>query len=350
MNQPLFLIAITVLLLNACKRHESAPAGTAIIPDVTTDTTLNDTDDPAIWIHPTDPKRSLILGTDKGDSTGGIYAYDLEGKIVNRILDLPRPNNIDIEYGYVSEGDTFDIAAFTLRNGDQMRILRLPEMVFIDNGGIDVFSGEDIIAPMGIGIYKDPATQSISVIVGRKSGPDGSYLWQYLLTDSSGVMKTTVVRKFGAFKGGNEIEAICVDDAAGYVYYADEGAGIRKYYASPDSNGVELAFFGQRDFKEDHEGISIYPTGNTSGYILISDQQANCFNVYPREGSPTNPHAHNRILSIPFSTNESDGSDVTSVAIPGVFPNGFFVAMSDNKTFQIYNWNKIKERIEAASK
>ena len=41
-------------------------------PAVITEATLNDTDDPAIWINPANPEASLIIGTDKGDSTGGL--------------------------------------------------------------------------------------------------------------------------------------------------------------------------------------------------------------------------------------------------------------------------------------
>jgi hypothetical protein len=34
-------------------------------------------DDPAIWVHPDDPARSLVLGTDK---KGGLHAYSLDGR------------------------------------------------------------------------------------------------------------------------------------------------------------------------------------------------------------------------------------------------------------------------------
>jgi 3-phytase len=36
-------------------------------------------DDPAVWIHPTHPEMSLILGTNK---KGGLAVYNLEGKEV----------------------------------------------------------------------------------------------------------------------------------------------------------------------------------------------------------------------------------------------------------------------------
>ncbi len=42
-----------------------------------------------------------------------------------------------------------------------------------------------------------------------------------------------------------------------------------------------------------------------------------------------------------MSTNESDGSDVTSLVLDERFPSGIFVAMSDNKTFHLYSWDDI---------
>ena len=43
------------------------------------------------------------------------------------------------------------------------------------------------------------------------------------------------MRRFGTFSGLGEIEAVAVDDALGYVYYADEGTGIHKWHADPDA-------------------------------------------------------------------------------------------------------------------
>ena len=54
-----------------------------------------------------------------------------------------------------------------------------------------------------------------------------------------------------------EIEAIAVDNELGYVYYSDEQAGVRKYYADPEMGNEQLASFTKR-CKRDHEGIAIY--------------------------------------------------------------------------------------------
>jgi len=343
----IFLPFGIIFLFNACRQQTAEEQTTnPLKPDFVTDTTLVDTDDPAIWIDPDDVMQSLILGTDKGDANGGIYVFDLKGKLLKEksVLNMLRPNNIDVEYGFVLNGDTIDIAVFTQRNGDNIRILRLPNMKLIDNGGIPVFVGDTVQAPMGIGLYKKPATGQIYAIVSRKNGADGSYLWQYLLKDSSGIVVAEPVRKFGAFKGGKEIESVAVDDDLGYVYYSDEGAGVRKYHADPDSNNTELAFFANKDFTEDHEGISIYKTGDKTGYILVSDQQANRFHVFTRQ-SP-----HTRVAILPVSTNQSDGSEVTNVAFGDLYPKGFFVAMSDNRTFQIYRWEQLEAMISRARK
>ncbi len=344
---------LSLAILLSCEPNApSSPGTTSLKPDFVTDPTPTDTDDPAIWIHPDDPEQSLILGTDKGDDNGGVYVFNLEGKLLKEksITGLPRPNNIDIEYGFVLNGDTIDIAVFAQRNADNIRILRVPEMTFIDNGGIAVFNGEEVQSPMGVGLYKAPESGNIYAAISRKSGPDGSYLWQYLLKDSFGIVIGKPVRKFGAFKGGKEIEAIAVDDEMGYLYYSDEGAGVRKYYAHPDSSAIELAFFANQNFTDDHEGISIYTQPGGKGYILVSDQQANRFHAFTREGIPGNPHEHKRIGIIPVSTVDSDGSEACSTPLGKHFPKGIFVAMSSDKTFQIYRWEQLEARLQRMDK
>lgn len=313
----------------------------AIKPKVITEPVVNDTDDPAIWIHPTDPSKSLIVGTDKEDG-GGLYVYDLDGKIVNKVLGLKRPNNVDLEYGLKLKGKSTDFVVTTERNGGTVRVYSFPELKPIDNGGIKVFEGEEKADPMGVAIYKRPSDGAIFAIVGRKDGPSGSYLWQYRVQDDgTGNVKFTKVRAFANYSGEFEIEAIAVDDALGYVYCSDEGVGIRKYYADPEKGNDELAFFGQDDFGRDMEGISIYTMPDGTGYILVSDQQVGTFNIYAREGTAGDPHNHKLIKTVEVSTLESDGSDITSVALGPKFPNGLFVAMSTDKTFHFYDWADI---------
>lgn len=345
-----FGFVITTLI--ACKDNLNKPDLNALKPTVITEQTPNDTDDPAIWIHPTDPSQSLVIGTDK-DKDGGLYAYDLDGKIVNKVLNLKRPNNVDIAYGFQWGDQKIDIAVLSERKANSIRIFRLPDLLPIDNGGIKVFeneSGKGHDEPMGIALYSK-ATDSVTktyAIVGRKSGPRDKYLWQYeLYTDNDKVVKANKVRAFGKYSGKKEIEAIMVDNELGYVYYADETVGVRKYYADPSlDDHTELSFFAQNDAQRDHEGIAIYKTGKTTGYILVSDQQANKFLIYPREGSSESKHEHKLITSVSVSTIECDGAELTNVNLGNQFPNGMLVAMTNGKAFQYYDWRLIQDEID----
>ncbi len=322
-------------------------------PAIVTERVLVDSDDPAIWLNPADPARSLVLGTDKGDSTGGVYVFGLDGKIDRRrsVTPLRRMNNVDVEYGLPMPGGARDIAVATERNRMAIRVFALPDMRAIDGGGIPVFDGDQSRAPMGIALYRRPRDGAIFAIVGGKGGPtDGTYLWQYRLeADAGGTVRATKVRAFGAYSGTKEIEAIAVDDELGHVYYSDEGVGVRKYHADPDSGNVELARFATSGVREDHEGLAIYRTDARTGYILLSDQQANRLHVFTREGSPGDPHAHRRIAVIPVTANQTDGLEVTERALGPAFPHGLLVMMSDNGTFHYYRWEDVAAAIARAA-
>jgi 3-phytase len=344
-----FLVALLLLtaVLTSCKDDKLAPvAANAVKPTTVTEALPHDTDDPAIWIHPTDPSKSIIVGTDK-DTDGGLYAFDLKGKILKKSIVLKRPNNVDIAYGLLINGKKTDIAVTTERESNKIRIFSLPDLEPIDNGGISVFDGEEQRDPMGVSLYTRPADKKIFAVVGRKSGPSGSYLWQYELSGNGKFAAAKVVRKFGSYSGKKEIEAIAVDNELGAIYYCDEQVGIRKYQADPALNdNKELAFFGQKDFKADHEGIAIYKKTDSTGYILVSNQQANSFMVYPREGTKGNANLYTLLAEVPTSTIECDGADVTNVNLGGPYKNGLFVAMSNGMTFHYYAWDLMQKRID----
>lgn len=192
-------------------------------------------------------------------------------------------------------------------------------------------------------MYQNPKDGKTYVIVGRKSGPqDGTYLWQYELTAFySGKLDLRLVRKFGNYSGRKEIEAIAVDHQLGYVYYSDETYGIRKYYADPTKGNEELAVFGTEGFLRDHEGIAIYTLEDGSGYIIVSDQQANRFQIFTRDGFDGNHHDHRLVKIVTLSTIESDGCEVSSLSLSNDFRGGIFVAMSSDKTFHYYKWSDI---------
>uniref|UniRef100_UPI0040471E72 phytase n=1 Tax=Algoriphagus sp. TaxID=1872435 RepID=UPI0040471E72 len=346
MGRPILIFSLFIGILFSCKQEKEKIAQPKIAASVITDTVSYDTDDPAIWMHPSDPSKSLVIGTDK-DSLGALYVFNLEGKVIDSLVrkGIQRPNNVDVGYGLALADGLTDFAVTGERLTSKLRFFSLPDMKELNPGGFEIFLGEegpDFRDLMGVALYKSPSTGKQYVIAGRKNGPkDGTYLWQYEITAAADDIQLELVRKFGQYSGKKEIEAIAVDAALGYIYYSDEGVGVRKYAAEPDMGNEELALFATEGFADDHEGISIYEVDDSSGYLLVSDQQANLFHVFPREGSPENPHAHPLITKILLSTNQSDGSEVSSRSFGPKFPKGIFIAMSDNKTFHFYRWEDV---------
>ena len=330
---------LSVLLLSQCMSKSELPL---IPPTLVTDKTPFDSDDPAIWIHPEDPSKSLVYGTDK-NSEGGVYAFDLNGNILpeKSLTGVARPNNVDIEYGFsINDSTWVDLLAFTEREKQRIRIFSLPDLKALDGGGIPVFEDEKNPAyrlPMGIALYKNPKDSTIHAIVGRKDGPSEGYLYQYELgSDSLGQLKSHLVRKFGYFSGQKEIEAIAIDDSRGFIYYSDEGVCIRKYHADPKKGSQELSCFGGEHFLEDIEGIAL-----TQNYMLVSDQQAGEFVVFDAQ---TNEFVHRLYLG----TTETDGCEVTTKGLGPNFPEGLFVAMNDEQNFYFYPWQQLRDSIQMA--
>ena len=310
-----------------------------IAPDVITESTINDTDDPAIWVNPNDVSKSIIFGTDK-ETNGAIYAFDLDGKIIEdkTIRGIKRPNNVDLEYGFkLNDSTKIDIIAFTERENKAMRLYSVPDMTPLDNGGFPVFENEtepEFDAPMGIALFKSPKTNDIYAIVGRKNGPKEGYLHQYLLTSDSLGVHAKLVRTFGNFSGKKEIEAIAVDNESATVYYSDEMHGIRKYHAEPSEGDEEISTFGSAYFERDIEGIAIAKYAN-KGFLIVSNQQAHTFCIFDLK---TNAF----IKELNLGTLETDGCDVTTVALGDKFPKGVFVSMNDEKNFFFHDLEKLK--------
>jgi 3-phytase len=319
-----------------------------------TDTLPNDPDDPAVWVNRTDAAKSLVLGTVKvAAPDGGLAVFGLDGKLKQLIKGADRPNNVDVEYGLDLDATPTDIAVVTERLGRRLRVYTISRdgaLRDMSSGQMPILAGapDDQGAPMGVGLFKRPKDGAIFAIIAPKYGNKENYLWQYRLgDDGTGRVKATFVRRFGAFSGVGEIEAIAVDDELGYVYYADEGSGIHKYAADPDAPDAakELALFATTGYQQDREGIGIYVMPGGRGYIVSVDQLPgeSVFHIYRREGEPAHPHDHTKIVaSFTGGADGTDGLDVSSAALGPDFPTGILVAMnSASRNFLMYRWSDI---------
>jgi 3-phytase len=315
-------------------------------PKVITEPVSKDADDPAVWIHPSEADKSLILGTDKVAQEGGLFVFNLEGKVVQRIQGLDRPNNVDVDYGFSLDGKTVDIAVVTERHKKRLKIYAIDR----SSGQLSDVSGETGVfldrddenaVPMGIGIYRRPMDGAFFAVVSPKGGPKDGYLGVFELIAKDGKIDTKPVGSFGRFSGEGEIEAICVDDELGFVYFSDEGAGLRKAVIDPASPafGQELAIFGTEGYQGDREGLAIYDSTHGRGWLLSSDQiqGGSRLFVYDRLGANT------KVTVVPTVADSTDGIEVVARPMGEKFPEGFVVMMnSKDQNFMLFDWRDVR--------
>ncbi len=310
-----------------------------------------DADDPAIYVHPTDSAKSLVLTVVKN---AGLRVYNLSGELVQEINPGGiRYNNIDLQYGFHLCGEPIDIAVATDRNNDKLVIFKInPNPTtpgqyledITDSSIGTLFQASPFQPPYsassrsayGIAMYRSPLTQDYYVFVNRRQTGDVA---QYRLVDTgNGTIGAERVRNFtvpipaGAPANTDpQLEGMVVDQETGFLYIGQENVGIWKYLAEPNSSnsGVlidRVRSVGGSILEDDVEGLTIYYGPNGTGYLLASSQGNNTFAVYSRDG---NNQYLGRFAVGPSGSidgvQESDGADVINVSLGPNFPFGLFV-------------------------
>lgn len=353
------LCAVSVAAV--CLLPRSAETPRVVLKSVgATQSVVHDADDPAIWVNPDAPEKSLIVATDKGDSklkeaNGALYVFDLQGKILSQ-TPVDRPDNVDVQDNFLLDGKAISIAVTAERRTGKVRIFEIePSGTLRDITGksTKTFAGQVGVMgqPMGIGLYRRPKDGTVFAILTRVKAPKQGALWQYrLMPDGQGRVNAVKVRTFGTMLGETDMEAVAVDDALGYVYYAEEDQGIHKWHADPDHPDAkkELAVFAQEGFTGDREGIGIYAHADGTGYIVCTDQiEGNSrYSLFRREGEAGNPHDHSRVVQVLINgADDTDGIETVSASLGSQFPNGILIAMnSKGKNFQFYDWRNVAGR------
>jgi 3-phytase len=326
---------------------QSIPATITVNPKVSTASVDDDADDPAIWIHPSDPAKSVIIGTDKGNN-GGLYVWDMEGRQIQYIR-LGNPNNVDVRYGMLVGGQRIDIAVTNIRSTREMKVYRINPN---DGTLTDITTSSGIKTPelgdpYGLCLYQRPSDGAMFVIQSTQVGATEN-LHQYRLEDDgSGRIKGTYIRAFGNNTIEEYVEGLVVDDELGYVYASDEPNAVRKYYADPDrGNNDQIVAFATGDgIAGDREGLAIYQCPGGTGYILLSNQDGTNVKVYRREGDNGDPHRHALLTTIQTNgSSDTDGLEVTSVPTSANFPKGFLVTHNaSDAQFNLYAWEDIAQ-------
>jgi len=314
---------------------------------------LGDSDDPAIWVNASNPNDSRVIVTLKD---GGAATFNLQGELQQTILPADygdiRYNNVDLLYGvevpaFNPTGSfTTDIAVMSDRANDTLAIF-----------GIDAATGElyDLTAPTlsdpafsifgvddgeatayGLATYLSPVTGKLYAFVTQASGNQVAQLEllpQVSPADAS-YIDARVVRIIDLPVPTGDVEdsqseGLVVDQELGQLYVTLENeVGILRFDAEPNGgSNFSLVQAIDADFLEpDIEGLTIYYGAEGTGYLIASSQGNNSFAVFSREGD--NEYLGSFTVGdtgLIDQVNESDGLDVTNVALGSAFPNGLVV-------------------------
>jgi 3-phytase len=296
-------------------------------------------DDPAIWIHPTDPAKSLVIGTDK---KRGLDVYDLSGK---RVQSLPdgRMNNVDLRPGFQLDGNEVAIVAATNRTDQSLALYAADangRLRNVTDGRIPTGMAD----PYGLCMYRNPAGEYFVFA----NDADSSVYKQWKLQARGSKVGATVVREFSV---GSQAEGCAADDTNGRLYIAEEDVGLWRYSAEPTGGSQRVAVDTVKSghLTDDAEGVTIFYGAGSQGYLIVSSQGSNDYNVYRRDGDNAFIGkfaivANNNI----DGTSDTDGIDVTSAPLGSAFPRGVFIAQDGDNTapnaaqnFKLVPWERI---------
>lgn len=295
-------------------------------------------DDATLWVNPSDPSRSLIIGTNK---QLGLKVYDLSGKQVQFLPD-GRMNNVDHRDDFPLGGKKVSLVTSSNRSDNSIGIYRInPETRQLENVAARRIT---TIEAYGSCMYHSRKTGKFYYIVTSKQGLVEQF---ELFDDGKGRVDARQARRF---KVGTQLEGCVADDELGHLYIGEENAAIWKYGAEPEADLKRVKVDGiapEGHLVADVEGLTIVYGKDGKGHLIASSQGNNSYVIYRRDGN--NDYVKTfRIVSgngIDEVT-DTDGIHATSANLGPMFPNGVFIAQDglDDKgkqNFKLVPWDRI---------
>lgn len=301
-------------------------------------------DDPAVWVHPADPARSTLMGTNK---QGGLYIYDLAGRAIQYLED-GQLNNVDVRYGFTLGGETVDLVTASNRSTRSIAIYRVDPESGLLTDVADGLQATGLAEPYGQCMYQHPVTRDTYVFINDKSG---LYRQWQLLDAGNGRVRAQQVREFSV---PSQPEGCVADDEYGALYVGEEDAALWKFSAEPDGGSageVLVRIVDNPALKDDIEGLGLYHGAEGDGYIIVSSQGNDSYAVFERRPG------HGYLGSFAVTANgdlaidgasETDGLEVISTPLGSRFPSGIFIAQdgrnlmpAENQNYKVVPWSAI---------
>ncbi|MFN8376831.1 MAG: phytase [Anaerolineae bacterium] len=301
--------------------------------------------DIAIWIHPTDPALSTIIGTDKRPG-GGLMVYDLDGNLL-QFVDVARMNNVDLRYNFPLNGEPTAIVVATNRDDNGLSVFRVnPETRQLEQIDAHTITTE-LDRVDGVCMYHSAVNGKYYAFV---TSPNNGAIEQYELFDNgSGQVEGTRVRQFVV---GSQTEGCVADDELGNLFLSEELVGLWRYGAEPDAGEERVLVDSTGEdghLTPDVEGSTIYYGSDGTGYLIVSSQGSNEYVIYAREGDNAYIGTFRIVDSeLVDGASNTDGVDVTNFPLGGSYAQGLFVTQDGenvnpdaNQDFKLLAWSDI---------
>ncbi|MBA2532610.1 MAG: phytase [Nocardioidaceae bacterium] len=285
-------------------------------------------DDPSLWVHPTNPGQSLLIGNDK---QGALEVYNLDGSLQQRITTAASFwGNSDVRQQVTIGARTLDVVAayngglrlYTVDTAT--RTLRL-----ITDG-----TGKISTAGEGLCLYRSSTTGDLSAFVISRAGRVRQF--RIFDGDGDGLLQGQLQREFEV---GSEAEGCVADDVTGALYVSEEDVALWRYGAEPEAGNARTEVDQvQPDghLTYDIEGLTLVEQG-TSGYLIASAQNGakpskSYFVVYDRQ-----TNLYEKSFRITSGTDadgcqRTDGITAYAGNLGAAFPQGVFVCQDNANT------------------
>jgi 3-phytase len=299
-------------------------------------------DDPAIWVNPADPSRSLVIGTDK---KLGLYLHDLNGRKLQTLPD-GKLNNVDLRHDFPLGGERVAIVAASNRTTHGISVYKVDadalQLVEVADGILPT----GFLDPYGLCMYRSASSGEFYVFINE--GGDGRFRQWRLFDNGEGKVAAEQVREFPV---GSQTEGCVADDELGFLYVGEENHGIWKYAAEPDGGSDRALIDSTGDdgrLTDDVEGLALWIGEEGRGYLIASNQGADNYAVYRREGDNAWVGFFHIVANAELGidgASETDGLDVSSATFGERYPAGLLVvqdgrniAPEERQNFKFVSW------------
>lgn len=287
-------------------------------------------DDAAIWVDPSDPTRSVVIGTDKASfaDAGGLAVYGLDGEEL-QYLPGGKPNNVDVRVGFPLGGERVPLVVASDRAASQWGLATYR----LDPVGRTLVRLATIplpFEPYGLCLYRGEGGATYAFVT-RNDGEGYVEQWE-LFEKAESEIGGRMVR---AFTVGSLSEGCVADDERGHLYVSEEDVAIWKYGAEPAAGTERAAVDVVRDsgpLTADVEGLALAKQPDGTGHLIAAIQGNGSYAVYRRDAGNDFVRSFTVREGATDGTSAIDGIDVTTAYLGPAFAAGLLVSHDGSNT------------------